>query len=263
MATVTEPQALITDQTGLAIASAIAGNNTKVNKSDIAPDFSTDTIYNINDYVYYQSVLYRFTAPHAAGAWTGTDVEAVTIGEEIKNGTGKPDFTGTRSTWESMTVAERKTYKQAIFPNEYEDENITAAQVSFDNTSTGMTATNTQNAITELKSGLINVNTITNTCSFDVNSIRATFNAQSKVVSFDVRSNDGFTASTWTALLAITDTTLAPSVAMYFPVVFINANRDDVVGNGVGKLDTNNIISVCPDDTIPAYSEAVGIVMWQ
>ena len=154
MATVTEPQALITDQTGLAIADAISGNNTKVSKSDIAPNFSTDTIYNINDYVYYQSVLYRFTAPHAAGAWTGTDVEAVTIGEEIKNGTGKPDFTGTRSTWESMTVAERKTYKQAIFPNEYEDENITAAQVSFDNTSTGMTATNTQNAITELKSGL-------------------------------------------------------------------------------------------------------------
>jgi len=157
MATVTEPQALITDQTGLAIADAISGNNTKVSKSDIAPNFSTDTIYNINDYVYYQSVLYRFTAPHAAGAWTGTDVEAVTIGEEIKNGTGKPDFTGTRSTWESMTVAERKTYKQAIFPNEYEDENITAAQVSFDNTSTGMTATNTQNAITELKSGLINL----------------------------------------------------------------------------------------------------------
>lgn len=157
MATVTEPQALITDQTGLAIADAISGNNTKASKSDIAPNFSTDTIYNINDYVYYQSVLYRFTAPHAAGAWTGTDIEAVTIGEEIKNGTGKPDFTGTRSTWESMTVAERKTYKQAIFPNEYEDENITAAQVSFDNTSTGMTATNTQNAITELKSGLIYV----------------------------------------------------------------------------------------------------------
>ena len=117
--------------------------------------------------------------------------------------------------------------------------------------------------LSALKSGLINVNTINNQCSFDVNSIRATFNAQSKVVSFDVRSNDGFTASTWTALLTITDATLAPSVAMYFPVVFINANRDDVVGHGVGKLDTSNIISVCPDDTIPAYSEAVGLVMWQ
>lgn len=117
--------------------------------------------------------------------------------------------------------------------------------------------------LSSLKSGFINVNTISNQCSFDVNSIRATFNAQSKVVSFDVRSNDGFTASTWTALLTITDATLAPSVAMYFPVVFINANRDDVVGHGVGKLDTSNIISVCPDDTIPAYTEAVGLVMWQ
>lgn len=124
-------------------------------------------------------------------------------------------------------------------------------------------ATTISNELDALKSGLINVNTINNQCSFDVNSIRATFNAQSKVVSFDVRSNDGFTASTWTALLTITDATLAPSVAMYFPVVFINANRDDVVGHGVGKLDTSNIISVCPDDTIPAYSEAVGIVMWQ
>ena len=117
--------------------------------------------------------------------------------------------------------------------------------------------------LSSLKSGLINVNTINNQCSFDVNSIRATFNAQSKVVSFDVRSNDGFTASAWTALLTITDSTLAPSVALYFPVTFINASRDDVVGHGVGKLDASNIISVCPDDTIPAYSEAVGIVMWQ
>lgn len=124
-------------------------------------------------------------------------------------------------------------------------------------------ATTIANELDTLKSGLINVNSINNECSFDVNSIRATFNAQSKVVSFDVRSNDGFTASTWTPLLTITDASLAPSSTIYFPVTFINANRDDVVGHGVGKLETNNIISVCPDDTIPAYSEAVGIVMWQ
>ena len=156
MGYVVEENELMTNATGQAIAAAITANNNKANRSDIAPNFDIATSYSINDYVYYQSVLYRFTSAHSAGAWTGNDVEAVSLGTEIKNGVGKPKFVGSRSTWEGMPTAERKNYSEAIFPDEFEDETMAARNVSFDNTSTGMTATNTQNAITELKSGLTN-----------------------------------------------------------------------------------------------------------
>ena len=51
----------------------------------IAPDFSDTKAYNAGDHVYYQNQLYRFTAAHAAGAWTGTDVTQppITIGGSI------------------------------------------------------------------------------------------------------------------------------------------------------------------------------------
>lgn len=49
----------------------------------IAPTFSASTAYSGGSYVWYDSVLYRFTADHAAGAWTGTDAMAVVIGEQL------------------------------------------------------------------------------------------------------------------------------------------------------------------------------------
>lgn len=48
-----------------------------------APTFDATTAYTAGDYVLYNSDLYRFTADHAAGAWTGTDATAVKIGGEI------------------------------------------------------------------------------------------------------------------------------------------------------------------------------------
>ena len=38
----------------------------------IAPTFSTSTAYATGQYVWYDGKLYRFTAGHAAGSWTGT-----------------------------------------------------------------------------------------------------------------------------------------------------------------------------------------------
>lgn len=51
----------------------------------IAPTFSAITAYSGGSYVWYDSVLYRFTANHAAGAWTGTDATAVVVGDELNN----------------------------------------------------------------------------------------------------------------------------------------------------------------------------------
>ena len=49
----------------------------------IAPDFSSSTAYTAGQYVWYSGTLYRFTSDHAAGSWTGTDVIAAEIGEDV------------------------------------------------------------------------------------------------------------------------------------------------------------------------------------
>ena len=48
----------------------------------IADDFSTSTAYAAGDYAIYNGHLYRFTAAHAAGAWTGTDAAQVQLAED-------------------------------------------------------------------------------------------------------------------------------------------------------------------------------------
>lgn len=50
---------------------------------NFADDFSASITYAAGDYVMHSGQLYRFTANHAAGAWTGSDAEAVTVGEEL------------------------------------------------------------------------------------------------------------------------------------------------------------------------------------
>lgn len=60
---------------------AVAGTAALVNE---ATTFDASTAYTAGEYVLYNSVLYRFTADHAAGAWTGIDATAVKIGGEIE-----------------------------------------------------------------------------------------------------------------------------------------------------------------------------------
>lgn len=56
--------------------------------STIAPTFSSSTAYAAGQYVWYNGTLYRFTADHAAGTWTGTDAASVVIGGEIASTCG-------------------------------------------------------------------------------------------------------------------------------------------------------------------------------
>lgn len=51
--------------------------------SGIAPQFNTTTNYAAGAYVYYSGTLYRFTADHAAGSWTGTDATQVDLGNDL------------------------------------------------------------------------------------------------------------------------------------------------------------------------------------
>lgn len=49
----------------------------------IAVPFDSGTDYVAGQMVYYNDLLYRFTANHAAGAWTGTDVAQVILSDEV------------------------------------------------------------------------------------------------------------------------------------------------------------------------------------
>jgi hypothetical protein len=62
--------------------------------ASIAPTFSTSTAYAAGVYVWREGVLYRFTAAHPAGSWTGTDATAVVIGDELKAIAGLPMSAG-------------------------------------------------------------------------------------------------------------------------------------------------------------------------
>ena len=48
---------------------------------ELAPEFSDSTAYSKDDVVVKDDVLYKFTADHAAGAWTGSDASAVKVSE--------------------------------------------------------------------------------------------------------------------------------------------------------------------------------------
>jgi len=49
----------------------------------VAPTFSTATAYSAGAYVWQGGKLYRFTAAHPAGTWTGTDAVAVALGDDV------------------------------------------------------------------------------------------------------------------------------------------------------------------------------------
>ena len=56
----------------------------KADKDIIAGEFSASTAYAIGDYVVYEGDLYRFTAAHSAGAWSGSDAVMITVSAELK-----------------------------------------------------------------------------------------------------------------------------------------------------------------------------------
>ena len=57
----------------------------KAKAASLAPIFSTATAYAAGARVVKDGVLYEFTASHAAGAWTGSDVITVQLGPELSD----------------------------------------------------------------------------------------------------------------------------------------------------------------------------------
>lgn len=99
------------------------GDSTQANKKDIATEFNTTTNYTAGCFVYYGGKLYQFNADHAAGAWDPTDVVEANVTDQVVSN------------------------KAAI-------DGLTASDVSYDNTDSGLTATSVQGAVDELANKL-------------------------------------------------------------------------------------------------------------
>ena len=68
----------------------------------LADDFSASASYSAGDYVIYNGSLYRFTAAHAAGAWSGSDATAVQIAEDVSQLNSA--LTAIFTSWEQGTI---------------------------------------------------------------------------------------------------------------------------------------------------------------
>lgn len=95
------------------------GSADSAKRSDIATEFSTETSYTAGNFVYHDGKLYQFNADHSAGAWNPTDVVEANVTDQIVSN------------------------KAAI-------DGLTASDVAYDNTDSGLTAANVQNAVDEL-----------------------------------------------------------------------------------------------------------------
>lgn len=88
--------------------------------SDIATEFSEATNYTAGCFVYYEGKLYQFNADHSAGAWDPTDVAEANVTDQIVSN--------------ASAIA-----------------GLTASDVAYDNTTSGLSATKIQGALDELK----------------------------------------------------------------------------------------------------------------
>lgn len=95
------------------------GDSAQANKADIATEFSTTTSYTVGNFVYYGGKLYQFNADHSAGAWDPTDVVESNVTDQIVSN--------------ASAIA-----------------GLSASDVAYDNTDSGLTATDVQGALDEL-----------------------------------------------------------------------------------------------------------------
>ena len=61
------------------------GTDYTINDPNNADEFSASVAYSAGQYVYYQGILYRFTADHAAGAWNSAHVTQAKLGQDVSD----------------------------------------------------------------------------------------------------------------------------------------------------------------------------------
>lgn len=126
----------------------IVGSATSGSDDIVAAEFSTATTYAAGDYCIYDGGLYKFKTSHT-GAWAAADVDSITVTGELK---GKQDIFERISyaDWQLLTQQQQSAKPYYIY--DYPSTQITAANVSYDHTQSGLSATTAQGGIDELAS---------------------------------------------------------------------------------------------------------------
>lgn len=85
----------------------------------VAPTFSASTAYTAGSYVWHGGSLYRFTADHPAGTWTGTDAVQVSLADDLGQ-----QVSDLRSASDALPYQNQYNYGD-VTPNSYIGQNGT------------------------------------------------------------------------------------------------------------------------------------------
>ena len=131
-----------------------SGLQTLVNeleKNIVAEEFSSSATYNLGDYCIYGNLLYICTTPiTTAGSWTGnTNWLQVLLADEVAEKTEIQ--TVTLAQWEALSPAQKASGDYVI--SDATLSPLSAGLIPYDNTTSGLTADDVQEAIDEIASG--------------------------------------------------------------------------------------------------------------
>ena len=126
----------------------IVGSATSGSDDIVAAEFSTATTYAAGDYCIYDGCLYKFKTSHT-GAWAAADVDSITVTGELK---GKQDIFERISYADWQLLSPQQQAAKPYYIYDYPSTAITAANVSYDHTQSGLSATTAQGGIDELAS---------------------------------------------------------------------------------------------------------------
>lgn len=180
------------------------GDSAQANKTDIATEFSATTNYTAGCFVYYGGKLYQFNADHSAGAWDPTDVVEANVTDQIVSN------------------------KSAI-------EGLTASDITYDNTDSGLTATELQGAVDEV---VDNMGVVSGTFTADagVTVLHSKLRKQLNIVSLDIFCQKNLTANQWNHVGDIQADFAPDTYNMYFPGL-----NDTDVGFFESKIEGTSI----------------------
>lgn len=118
----------------------------------VAEEFSSLATYALGDYCIYDNLLYVCIVPiSTAGSWTGnTNWLQVLLADEVSEKT--EIHTITLAQWEALTPEQKASGDYVI--SDATLSPLSASLIPYDNTTSGLTADDVQDAIDEIASGV-------------------------------------------------------------------------------------------------------------
>lgn len=118
----------------------------------VAEEFSTSATYGLGDYCIYDNLLYVCTTPvTTAGSWTGsTNWLQVLLADEVSEKTEIQTIT--LAQWEALTLEQKASGDYVI--SDATLSPLSASLIPYDNTTSGLTAADVQDAVDEVVSNM-------------------------------------------------------------------------------------------------------------